>query len=64
MGISMYSRGGVELAVDKAFRELLLAVQVLGLRLTVLASEFLLGLLLGLTVVYGHTNNRQNKQYN
>ena len=58
----------IKLTIPKAFRELLLAVQVLGLRLAVLAfvlrlavllGKLLDGLSLGHTVIYGAHNKEK-----
>ena len=67
----------IKLTIPKAFRELLLAVQVLGLRLAVLAfvlrlavllGKLLDGLSLGHTVIYGahkqaHNKEKENKDF-
>ena len=64
----MQSKDGIGLAVPKAFRELLLTVRVLGLRLAVLAfvlwlavllGELRDGLSLGHTVIYGAHNKEK-----
>ena len=52
------SKGEIGLAVLKAFRELLLAVLVLGLGLAV---ELLLALLLGYSAIYGTHKRAHNK---
>ena len=65
LGHKYASKAGIELAVNKAGRKLLLATRVLGLllavltlelRLAVLASELSDGLLLGRAEVYGTHN--------
>lgn len=57
----MHQRGGIGLAVVEAFRELLLAVRVLGLLLAVLGSKLLLGLLLIHSVGYDTQASTHNK---
>ena len=69
----MQSKDGIGLAVPKAFRELLLAVRVIGLRLAVLAfvlqlavllGKLLDGLSLGHTVIYGaHNKDKEIKVF-
>ena len=58
----MQSKDEIELAVPKAFRELLLAVRVLGLQLAVLLGKLLDGLSLGHTVIYGAHKQAHNKE--
>ena len=58
LGIKYASKGEVGLAVLKALWELLLAVLILGLGLTV---EHLLVLLLGYSAIYGTHKRAHNK---
>ena len=68
LGRNMQLMDEIKLTIPKAFRELLLAVQVLGLRLAVLAfvlrlavllGKLLDGLSLGHTVIYGAHNKEK-----
>ena len=57
----MQSKDEIELAVFKAFRELLLAVRFLRLRLAVLVGELLDGFSLVHTDIYGAHKQTHNK---
>ena len=58
----MQSKDGIGLAVFKAFRELLLAVRVFWLQLTVLLCIHLVGFSLVHTGIYGTHKQAHNKE--
>ena len=59
--LNMQSKEEIELAVFEAFRELLLAVRVFWLRLTVLLGKLLDGFSLVHTGIYGARKQTHNK---
>ena len=60
----MQSKDWIGLAVFKAFQELVLAVRVFKLRLTVLLGKLLNGFSLDHTVIYGaHNKEKENKGF-
>ena len=61
IGTKCASKDEIELAIFKAFREVLLAVQVFWLQLVVLPGKLLDGFSLAHTVIYGAHKQSHNK---
>ena len=61
-GTKYASKDEIELAIFETFREFLLAVLVLGLRLAVLLRVLLVGFSLVHTVIYGAHKQAHNKK--